>query len=219
MMDLQQIETLLDSPNPQFRMRGITQLRHYEPDVVVPLLKQQINDKEFMIRSFAAMGLGYKRNSEGFRVLLSIVEYETDPNVVAEAANSLANFGSQSLKHLVKLFEENSHWLVRQSILAVLGDLDCPEVTLKLCRLGSNGEDPIVRQAAIANLFRLAKTPLADDALKVLIKASLDNHADIRAASARVLRYFNNEQAQAALLMLRQDNDYRVVGAILEGLL
>ena len=148
-MDLHQIETLLDSPNPQSRMRGITELRHHEADAVVPLLKRQINDKEFMIRSFAAMGLGFKRNDEGFETLLSIIEHEADPNVVAEAANSLSKFGSQSLDYLVAIFEQNPHWLVRLSILAVLEDLDGSEVVLKLCRLGFKDEDLTVRLSAL----------------------------------------------------------------------
>jgi hypothetical protein len=36
-MELHQIETYLDSPNPQNRMKAITELRNYEPNLVVPL--------------------------------------------------------------------------------------------------------------------------------------------------------------------------------------
>ncbi|MDJ0706746.1 MAG: HEAT repeat domain-containing protein, partial [Leptolyngbyaceae cyanobacterium MO_188.B28] len=92
-MDLPQIEALLDSPNPQSRMKAIVELRHYEPAVVVPLLKRRMYDKQFMLRSFVAMGLGYKRNDEAYEALLEIVANETDHNVIAEAANSLAKFG------------------------------------------------------------------------------------------------------------------------------
>ncbi len=38
-MELHQIETNLNSPNPQNRMKAITELRHYESGLVVPLLK------------------------------------------------------------------------------------------------------------------------------------------------------------------------------------
>ncbi|WP_235071153.1 HEAT repeat domain-containing protein [Leptolyngbya sp. Heron Island J] len=61
--------------------------------MVVPLLKQNIYDKELLIRYFVAMGLGAKRNDEGFEALLNIIGHEDAPNVVAEAANSLANMG------------------------------------------------------------------------------------------------------------------------------
>lgn len=39
-MDLAQIETLLDSPNPQFRMKAVTELRNHAPKEAVPLLKR-----------------------------------------------------------------------------------------------------------------------------------------------------------------------------------
>ena len=218
-MDLSQIEAFLDSPNPQSRMKAITALRNYEPDAVVPLLKRRANDKEFVIRSFVVMGLGYKRNEEGFEALLEVIEYETDPNVVAEAANSLSKFGSQSLPSLVTLFEQNNHWLVRQSILATLDDFDCLEVILKLCRLGCNGEDLVVRRGAISHLIRLEGTALEAEALEILCRAAADSNAYIRTGAARALRHFDGEQAKAALAELRQDPDHRVIGAVLEGLL
>jgi len=51
-MELRQIETYLDSPNPQERMKAITELRHYTPEVVVPLLRRRMSDKEFINRAF-----------------------------------------------------------------------------------------------------------------------------------------------------------------------
>ena len=223
-MDLLQIEALLDSPNPQYRMQAITELRHHEPTAVVPLLKRRINDKEFLVRSFAAMGLGYKRTQEGFEALLDIVEHETDHNVLAETANSLAKFGPQSIPHLVTIFRKHSHWLIQQSILAALEDFNCPEILLTLCYLGFYGEDPVVKQMAIAYLARLIDTPQELEALELLITAANHNDADMRIAAARVLRHFDNDQvdndqARTTLAKLRQDPDYRVVGAVFEGLL
>lgn len=218
-MDLPQIESLLDSPNPQSRMKAIVELRHYDPAVVVPLLKRRMYDKQFMLRSFVAMGLGYKRNDEAFEALLEIIKYETDHNVIAEAANSLAKFGPQAIPHLVTIFEQKPHWLVHLSIFAALEDLDCSEVLLKLCRLGFSGEDLTVKQVAITNLGRLVGTPYAEAALEILLQAAANSNAHIRAAAAKILRHFGGEKAQAVLAELQQDPDYRVVGASLEGLL
>ena len=86
-MELHQIETYIDSPNPQNRMKAITELRNYEPNLVVPLLKRRMYDQEFVVRSFVAMGLGYKQTEEGFGLLLDLIEYDRDYNVKAEAAN------------------------------------------------------------------------------------------------------------------------------------
>ncbi|MEM6251617.1 MAG: HEAT repeat domain-containing protein [Cyanobacteria bacterium P01_D01_bin.156] len=218
-MNLPQIESFLNSPNPQLRMKAITELRNHEPAVVVPLLKRRMYDGQFLIRSFVAMGLGYKRNDEGFKALLNIIDHETDPNVVAEAANSLAKFGAQAIPHVERVFEENSHWLVRQSIYAALEDLDDAELLLKLCLLGFQGDDTTVRMSALVNLRRLKETAKFTDALDIALQAAQDSNGLIRASAARTLRYLGGPEAQEMLVKLRQDSDYRVVRAVLEGLL
>jgi HEAT repeat protein len=217
-MELHQIETYLDSPNPQNRMKAITELRHYEPDLVVPLLKRRMYDQEFVIRSFVAMGLGYKQTDEAFELLLNLIEHDRDYNVRAEAANSLAKYGERAIPHLVKLFRQDSHWLVRYSIFAAIDLTKHPEILLKLCIWGLKGNDPIVQQSASANLGQLAKTPQAGSALELLLCCANSSAGAIRAQVARVLRYFDDPRAQTALMKLRQDPDHRVVGATFEGL-
>ncbi len=217
-MELHQIETYLESPNPQNRMKAITELRHYEPSLVVPLLKRRMYDREFMIRSFVAMGLGFKRTDEGFELLLNLIENDQDYNVRAEAANSLAKYGEQSIPHLVKLFQKDSHWLVRQSIFAAIDLTDYPELLWELSVLGFKGEDPVVKLTAISNLGQLAETAQASSALELLLLAANSEKAVLRAQVARVLKHFEDPRAQAALMKLRQDSEHRVVGATLEGL-
>lgn len=53
----------------------------------------------------------------------------------------------------------------------------------------------------------------------VLVRAAADDEPHTGAAAARVLHQFDNDQAQAAIAELRQDSNYQVVGAVLEGLL
>ena len=217
-MELHQIETYLESPDPQNRMKAITELRNYEPDLVVPLLKKRMCDQEFVIRSFVAIGLGFKRTDEAFELLLDLIEHERDYNVRAEAANSLAKYGEGAIPHLVKLFKQDSNWLIRYSILAAIDLTNHPELLLDLCVVGLKGKDPVVRQAALASLEQLVKTPQEDLALELLLAAAESEQGEIRAQVARVLRYFEDPKAQTALKNLRQDADYRVVGATLEGL-
>ncbi|MGK7934216.1 MAG: HEAT repeat domain-containing protein [Xenococcaceae cyanobacterium] len=217
-MELHQIKAYLDSANPQERMKAITELRHYEPSLVVPLLKRRMYDREFIIRSFVATGLGYKRTNEGFELLLNLIEHDKDYNVRAEAANSLAKYGEQSVPHLVKLFQEDSNWLIRQSIFAAIELTNYPEILLDLSILGLQGDDPVVKMTAIANLGKLANTPQAALALELLLSSINSSVGAIRAQVARVLSYFDDPKAQAALVKLREDPDYRVVGAALEGL-
>ncbi len=218
-MELHQIKTYIDSPDPQNRMKAITELRNYEPDLVVPLLKRMMCDQEFVVRSFVAIGLGFKRTDEAFELLLNLIEHERDYNVRAEAANSLAKYGEGAIPHLVKLFKQDSNWLIRYSILAAIDLTNYPELLLDLCVVGLKGKDPVVRQAALASLEKLAKTPQEDLALELLLATAKSDQGEIRAQVARVLRYFEDPKAQTALQNLRQDADYRVVGATLEGLI
>lgn len=218
-MDFQQIESYLESPNPQTRMKALVELRNHAPELVVPLLKQRMYDKEFVVRSFVAMGLGNKQTDEGFEALLALIEHDNDSNVVAEAANSLAKFGDRALPHLTKLFEQNSHWLVRQSIFAALEGAAPPETLLQLCRWGLEGEDLVVRSSAIANLGQLSETAQAEDALAILLNAAIADIAMLRAQAARTLKDFDDPRAKAALSELRHDSNLRVVGAAMESLL
>jgi HEAT repeat protein len=218
-MDLQQLETQLSSSNPQQRMQALTALREYPPEVAIPLLKQMKNDQEFIVRSFVAASLGYKQSEEGFLLLLDFIDNDKDSNVRAEAANALSKYGEKAIPHLVLLFQEDSAWLVRQSIFAAIEASQYPEIFLKLCAWGLQGNDFIVRQSAIENLQLLATTSQAPSALNLLLKAATSTEANIRLHVAKVLKYFDDPRIPTALLQLRQDNDYRVVGATLEGLI
>ncbi len=218
-MELSQIKEYLDSPNPQNRMKAIVELRNQNPSVVVPLLKQRMYDKEFVIRSFVARGLGYKRTDEGFRSLLDLIENDQDPNVKAEAANSLANYGEKATPHLIELFRSEPHWLVRHSILAVMDEIGPPDVLLQLSDWGLEGDDLVVKLASIACLGKLEGTPYEQEAIDLLYELSTAETVAIRAQVARVLGSFDGLKAKAALAELRHDPDHRVVGATLEGMM
>ena len=218
-MELSQIKAYLDSPNPQNRMKAIVELKDQNPSVVVPLLKQRMYDKEFVIRSFVARGLGYKRTDEGFQSLLDLIENDQDPNVKAEAANSLANYGEKATPHLIELFRSEPHWLVRHSILAVIDEIGPPDVLLQLSDWGLEGDDPVVKLASIACLGKLKGTPYEQEAIDLLYELSTAETVAIRAQVARVLGSFDGPKAKAALAELRHDPDHRVVGATLEGMM
>ena len=217
-MELTQIKTFLDNPNPQNRMKAIVELRNYDPSLVVPLLKQRMYDKEFIVRSFVAQGLGYKRTNEGFQSLLDFIENDQDPNVKAEAANSLANYGEKAIPHLVELFRKESHWLIRQSIFAVINELDSPELLFQLSSWGLEADDLVIKLTSIANLGRLEGTTYEQEAIDLLCELSTDEIVIIRVRVAKTLAAFDNPKAKAALAELRNDRDHRVIAATLENL-
>lgn len=218
-MNVDQIQNCLKSSNPQERMRGITALRLFEPEVAVPLLMARLDDPEFIIRSQAAMGLGYKQSSAAFNALMQVLEQEPDPNVRAEAANSLSLYGDAALPHLVQMFWRDRDWLIRLSILAALGEMNCADELFEVCYYGLADDDLIVRETAIAHLAFLVDTDYEQAALKQLLALTEVEDWQLRRMVALALGQFPDQQAQTALAQLRQDEDYRVVAATLETLL
>jgi HEAT repeat protein len=218
-MPLDEVKALLESDNPQKRMSAVIALRQYTEEIAVPLLVSQINDPEFIIRSFAAIGLGHKRTPEGFEILGNILQYERDPNVRSEAANSLSRYGKQSLPYLMKAAAIDDHWLVQLSILPIVAELDCAEDLYILCTNALEHIDPVVQCAGLEHLGYLQASTKHEDALETLLIWAESENWMLRRQAALTLRQFEGIFAQKAILRLRQDEDYRVVAATLESLI
>lgn len=218
-MNIEEIKDALDDSNPQARMKGIRELRNYDSDVAAPLLLAHVKDQEFLVRSFVAMGLGRKRNSESFSALLEMMQSDSDPNVRAEAANSLSFYGDEAVTHLRKMFEEDDHWLVRKSIIAAIADLHSSLELLEICAIGLTGDDEPVMDSCINCLGLFAQTEQEEEALNLLLPLVEDSSWRIRVQVAKALGQFKNERVIAALNTLKQDSHHKVVGAVLESLL
>jgi HEAT repeat protein len=218
-MELNKIEAYLGSNDSQERLKAIVELRNYESPIAVPLLLTKVSDREFIVRSYVAMGLGRKRSEAAFSALLDLVKCDRDSNVRSEAANSLSFYGEVAIPYLVEIFHRDEHWLVRRSILAALTEFNCPEALFEVCACGLEGEDPTVREASISTMVLLAGTNKHNDALEKLLSLVDSPSWSIRASVAKTLGKFNDAIAQTALMKLRQDEDSRVIGAVLENLL
>lgn len=218
-MDIEQIKAALDNSDPQQRMKGIRELRHYEADIAAPLLLNHVKDQEFLIRSFVAMGLGRKRSDNAFEALLAMIYHDQDPNVRAEAANSLSFYGDISVAHLRQMYESDSHWLVRRSIIAVMVDLNSPQELLEICEIGLSGDDHSVIEACLSALGLLAATEQQSTALQLLLPLVADQSWRIRLQVAKSLGNFDDLDAISALNKLKLDQDHRVVGAVLESMI
>lgn len=221
-MNLEQIETDLNSKDYQERLRAVTALSTYESAVAVPLLCSRLDDPEFVVRSLVAVGLGKKRTAKSFHALQKLVETDIDPNVRAEAASSLALFGEQSVSALVTIFRHDQHWLVRRNIIVALiemeGSQDLAVDLFNLCALALRDPDLAVREIGIAGLATFANTALRTAALDKLLPLVKAESWRTRVAVSKALRGFDNHQAREALIQLSQDKDHRVIGAVLEGL-
>lgn len=218
-MDLNQIDIDRQNPDFQYRIKAIAALKDYQPDVAVPILTQHLQDPEFLVRTFVARELGRQKTSESFAALLQMMRFDNTPNVRAEAANSLSLFGRVSASHLVQTFFRDDHWLVRRTILAALVEMECPEEVLEVCALGLESDDAAVQEASIDGLGALANSRRSQAALCQLLSLKNSENEYIRVRVAYALKHFEATEAKEALIQLRQDADYRVVGAAMEDLL
>ncbi|MEM9904964.1 MAG: HEAT repeat domain-containing protein [Cyanobacteria bacterium P01_D01_bin.44] len=218
-MNIREIEDALSNKDFQYRLKAIVALRDYEADTAVPLLVNTMQDPQFLVRSFVAMGLGTKRNDDSFAALLEMIKCDRDANVQAEASNSLAKFGQAAVSPLVLTFHQNKNWLVRRSILAAMPDLDAPDALLEICLEALKDEDGTVVEAAIDTLSALAQPPQQTIALQTLLDFAQDPTWNIRMHVAYALKRFDHPDAKQALQQLRQDEHHRVVAAALEELL
>jgi HEAT repeat protein len=218
-MDLNQIEAELKKSDFQYRLKAISALKEHPSETAIPILSHNIKDPEFLVRSFVARELGRHQTSESFAALLQIIRFDNTPNVRAEAANSLSLFGKVSAANLVQTFFQDDHWLVRRSILSALVDMDCPEEVLEVCELGLTAEDRAVQEASVDALGALHGSRQQSVVLDRLLALSQTAPEYIRIRVAHALKHFDLPAAKAALVELRQDEDHRVVGAAMEGLL
>ena len=217
-MDLPEIEAALTNSDFQYRLKAIAALKAYDPDTAIPILIGKLHDREFLVRSFVARGLGQHQNATSFAALLEMAKFDDTPNVRAEAANSLSLFGKVSISHLVSSFCQDDHWLVRRSILAALEELDCPEELVEVCTEAFAGDDLTVQEAAIDALGSLVDSSQHGIVLERLLALTRSDISRLRTKVALLLQKFDEPQAQEALVELRQDPNHRVVAAALEDL-
>jgi HEAT repeat protein len=215
-MKISEIQAALQSSDSQDRLRGVTALRKCDSAVALPMLLSKVDDREFMVRSFVAMGLRQTQTAEAFAALLKMMQFDRDPNVRAEAANSLSMFGTEAISHLVEAFRRDDNWLVRRSIMAPLYEMQCPDAVFEICEIALGGEDLPVQEAAIDGFGLLANTPKQEEALQQLLPLVSSDNWGIRLRVARALSKFDNPQALAAVSYLAKDRDHRVAGATLE---
>ena len=212
-MNLKQLKASLNSENLGERLRALTELKHYETAVAVPLLISKLNDPELIVRSFVAMGLGQKQAPESFAALVQLLNCDRDPNVRAEAAHSLSQYGDIAIPHLVCCFCREQNWLVQRSILEPLIEAPHPEALYEICVYALAEEEQNIQNAAIQGLSALADTEKQMEALQHLLNLVGTPHWRTRVRVALALRKFSHPWAQEALQSLTTDNDHRVVGA------
>ena len=218
-MELNEIQENLQQTDFKYRLKAIQALHHYPSDVAVPILLDQLRDREFLVRTFIAMALAKHQTDRTFQALLEMMKFDDTPSVRAEASNSLSLFGRVSLSHLTAAFIQDDHWLLRRSILAAITEMDSPIELLEICLEGLNGDDRPVQEACIDAMGSLHESPQKNTVMERLLELATEDDWRKRRQVALALRHFNHPRASAKLQQLRQDPDHRVIAAALEELI
>jgi hypothetical protein len=148
------------SGDPSRAMPALAGLREVPEDRAIPLLLLGLEQEAFLVRSLACAGLGVKRNESGWLALERILQHDHDPNVRAEAANSLASYGVERCWPLLRAaFAADRQWLVRCSILSALAEqpLMAADQLLDLARMAVADGDGTVRVGGAEILGRLMR--------------------------------------------------------------
>ena len=213
---LEQIKLNLRDNAINKRKNALDELATMSPDEALPVLKQLAQDHDFALRKIAVMGFGNHLTEKSFQLLKHILETEKDSNVLAEAANSIFEFGDRAIEPLQNLFATSDNWLVRQTVISIFVDSDNPQVLLKVAKQALADEDQTTKETGILALSRLLNSPFKEEVLQLFSILAEDPFWRTRWRTAISLTASQDEKARSILAKLQQDEHYRVAAAALE---
>lgn len=213
---LQQIETDLRSKRIDVRKAALDLLATVDSDLALPILKALATERDFGLRCIAMMGFNNYLTENSFEYLKNVLKQEKDHSVLAEAANSIYDFGEIAIPPLQDLFDDCDHWLVRHTIVAVLVESEEPQVLLSIAKKAIQAEVQMTQEAGILALSKLLNTPLKQEAFDLFTRLAGDRDWYLRWQTAIALKSSQEPQAREIIAKLQQDENYRVVAAALE---
>ena len=214
---IEQIEINLRNQALNIRKEALDSLANYPAKEAVPILEKLAEEQDFMLRRLAVMGLGNHTSEASFQLLQKIIREELDSNVLAEAANSIFEFGDIAVPILQELFEKSDNWLVRQTLISIFADSTYYETSLILAKAAlEDNNTQTLKETAILALGQLLKSPLKNQALQILIKLTDSENWRIRWRAVIALQNTQDLSAKEIIAKLQKDEHYRVVAAALE---
>lgn len=214
--NINQLEQALRNRALNIRKAALDELATLPAEVAVPILKRLAAEPDFLLRRLAVMGLGNHRVPAAFEVLESLLNTEDDSNVLAEVANSLFEFDEPAIPLLKHLFETNTHWLIRQTILSLLLETTEYATLLTLATQGLDDDTQTVKETAILALRHVLSSDYQTEALALLSDMAQSEVWRDRWRAATALTGCQAPQAKRLIQKLQKDENYRVSAAALD---
>ena len=210
------LEIQLRSPALNIRKQALDELAELPTEKALPMLQRLADEPDFALRRLAVMGFGNHPTEESFEALQTILRQEEDANVLAEAANSIFEFGDLAIPILQEVYRRHENWLVRQTVLALLTEGNCPQVLLSTAIEAIGDNNQMLRETGILALGQLAESDESQAAFDTLARMAEDERWRNRWRAAIALKLFRTPEAKHLLAKLKQDEHYRVVAAALD---
>ena len=214
--NLPEIEMQLRSFALNERVMALNQLAKLDSSLAVPALERLAAEPDFMYRRLAVMGLANHPVESAFVILQGLIDREPDHSVLAEAANSIFEFGDRSIPILLSIFERSSHWLVRQTVISILVETDHYDALFQVATEALQDETQTVKEAGILAMARIWRSPLAQPAFELVKELAADEFWRNRWRAAIALSGCTIPESRELLAKLQTDDHYRVVAAALE---
>lgn len=198
------------------RISALSQLSRMDSGLAVPILTRLSKEKDFLLRRLAVMGLAKHQTEDSFQALKQLIDREDDQSVLAEAANSMFDFGDRGIPILLTIFEQSNHWLVRQTIISVLVESDYCDALFEVATQALQDETQTVKEAGILAMGYVWRSPLASAAFEQVKTLAIDEFWRNRWRAAIALSGCLLPESREVLAILQTDAHYQVVAAALE---
>jgi HEAT repeat protein len=215
-IEIAQIERDLRDFSIDKQRSGLDRLAKVPADLAVPILARLLASSDFMQRRIAVMGLNSFRVDASFQLLTKTIATDSDTNIVAEAANSIFDFGDRAIPILLDLFKTNTNWSIRQTILSLLIDSNHDRELLTTAEIAIADDTQSVKETGILALGHLLNSPQQQRALELLMVLCDDPIWRNRWRATIALQSLANPTTKAKIAQLQQDEHFRVVAAALE---
>lgn len=203
-MNLEIVQNLINSTDFADRLKALNALRQIPAPDAFKIIQPLINDPNSRIR-YAAVSqlssLGQQNLDLSLELLRDRLFNDSEIDVQAAAADAIGALKlTVAFNDLKQVYQNSDQWLLKFSIVAILGELGEPNA-FDLLQEAVQSDNLLLQATAIASLGELA------DHRAIPILLSFVSHEDwqIRHRLAQALKHFDTPEIKEALQKLAND--------------
>lgn len=198
------IQQLLISEDLGDRLRGVNQLRQIDIATAFELIQTSIKDQDTRVR-YAAVSqmssLGTQNLTISQEILRDCLLNDPEPDVQAAAADALGALKlTETFDDLQQVYQNTPEWLVKMSIVAVVGGMGEPRA-LSLLEDALKSDNELIQTMAISALGELGNP----EAVPFLTPFATHSDWQMRYRLVQALHKLGGPQAEQVIAELAND--------------